>query len=241
MKIQLFLIGLVTLGVVSAGNIEEYGEPKLEGIIDGLINTTINNILANLTDPIAISNLSLSFDQDLLSGSTNISKFQLYGIKKLVATNISVSVLSLAMNATIEVPQILLNTKYYADIVAAQLVPLYGDGSISATIDDIVIQVGGKVNMTGGLSLSNVTVAFTLGDATFSLTGLLNNPDLSSLISQVLNDNVVSFINDNVEVLSKIISPIAQQLINVILNGGSSSALEEELRAYHYDSQQKLS
>lgn len=60
----------------------------------------------------------------------------------------------------------------------------------------------------------------------FDVHGLLNNEDLSTLVTEVLNDNVVNFIDEHEQLISEIISPIAQTLINSLLGvlvGGSTS------------------
>lgn len=63
----------------------------------------------------------------------------------------------------------------------------------------------------------------------FNLNGILDNPEFSALLNNVLNDNLCPFLNSNAEVVSKIISPIAEVIINNILaaNDTSSEFLEE--------------
>lgn len=51
----------------------------------------------------------------------------------------------------------------------------------------------------------------------FNLNGLLNNPELSALFSAILNDNFCTFIDTYSKVISNIISPIAEVVINKIL------------------------
>lgn len=42
--------------------------PQVKGLFDiaGIVNDTINSILVNISDPIAIDELDLNFDNDLL-------------------------------------------------------------------------------------------------------------------------------------------------------------------------------
>lgn len=63
--------------------------------------------------------------------------------------------------------------------------------------------------------------------------GLLNNEDFSALVNTALNDNVAKFINDNAEVLSNIISTIAQTVIDAILGSAlrENPEIEKELIA----------
>lgn len=60
-------------------------------------------------------------------GSFNISKFQLSGVKSIVASQISLSLL-MALSMTIDIASINLNTNYAADVVVLDLLPLYGGG-----------------------------------------------------------------------------------------------------------------
>ncbi|XP_050307537.1 uncharacterized protein LOC126744222 [Anthonomus grandis grandis] len=187
MKFQVSLIGFICLGVLSVGvfanNLEQYDDQKLRGIIDGMINTTINNILSNLNESIEVPILTLNLNQSLLSGSANIVNFNLTGIKELVATQINVSILSLAMNASIKIPLIQLDTAYNASFILAKFFPLFGDGAVNATINDIDVLVGGKVNLTGGLSLSKVTVSFGIQTAQVLLWNILIGTALTKLTS----------------------------------------------------------
>ncbi|XP_066260658.1 uncharacterized protein [Euwallacea similis] len=224
MKSQLvFILGVLSVGLVSAVP-SEVNDERLEGMFDDLVNDTINTILAKVNDPLEIPDLPLNFNSSFLNGYANITNFKLEGLRSIVATYINVQVLTMALNTTIDVPSIKLTTNYKLNVVIGEIIPFYGNGSISVTIHNIETLVAGRANITAGLSLSNVTVAFTLGDATFDLHGVLNNEELSLLIADVLNDVVVNFINDHVELISNIISSIAEELINSILNGGGKLA-----------------
>lgn len=66
----------------------------------------------------------------LYSGSLNLTKTTILGIKKLVASKIDLSVLSMKLNMTMEIPELTANFKYGADLVLASLIPIYGNGLI---------------------------------------------------------------------------------------------------------------
>jgi len=229
---QVLIIGLVATGLVFAtptANLNE-SSPKVGGIIEDLINATINTIVHNLTEPIAIDALTLNFTDELLNGRANLSAFALYGLKALAASQIQVNILSLAMNATIKIPKIKLDTKYFADVTLLEFIPLYGNGRVGVNVDKIDLLVTGRVNITHGLSISNATVSFGVGEISFDLHGLLNNEELSVLISTALNDSAGLFINQNRKAISDLISPVAQEIINAILKGNSTVAQTEKVR-----------
>lgn len=224
---QIIVVGVLLVGFVytAAPVVNELGEEELGGFIDALINKTINSLLASLNETIAVDYEGLNFTDPNLSGEAEISELKLTGLKELVATQLDVTVATLALNATIVIPEIQLSTKYDANVLLAQLVPLYGKGRIGVTLDDIELHLGGKVSISP-LEISNVSITVTLSDAVFDLHGLLNNEDFSTLVSQVLNDNVVPFLNDYKEVIGNIISPIAQQIINSLFGAKSMEVYE---------------
>ncbi|CAG9766516.1 unnamed protein product [Ceutorhynchus assimilis] len=222
---SIFIVGILAIGAVFATPLEDrLNESRLQGLIDGLINKTINNILANISEPICVDKMNLSSSNDQLNGFIDVINFKLYGIKEMVAEKLDVSLLNLNLNSTLYIKQLVLGTQYDADVTLLELVPLYGNGRVSVTLDDIDICVFGKVSTKGGISISNVTVSFNIGDGVFQVTGLLHNEDFSVLLSTIMNDNVIPFINEHSDLISKIVSPILEKLIQAALGGGSKSA-----------------
>ena len=57
----------------------------------------------------------------------------------------------------------------------------------------------------------------------FDIHGLLDDEDLSQLLSDILNDLAVNLIDENQELISEVISPIAETLINEILASMSAT------------------
>ncbi|KAG5873857.1 hypothetical protein JTB14_025474, partial [Gonioctena quinquepunctata] len=84
-------------------------------------------------------------------------------------------------------------------------------------LDDAKISLEGFLSMKGGLKFSNLVVVLTVGDITFDLNGLLDNTEFSVLASVVLTDTVPDFINTNHQVITDIISPIVEQVLNSVL------------------------
>ncbi|CAG9766517.1 unnamed protein product [Ceutorhynchus assimilis] len=241
MKLIIFVSFIGLLGFTSTTPTNH----RLQGVIDGLINKTINSLVAKLDDPITVDHIAadLPNNTDNISGTASISNFSLGGLKKLVATKIDVSLLGLSLNAEIAVPDIDLNTEYDADIELQKWFPLmWGRGVAIMKIGGIDVRVGGKVSMKGGLSISNTTVSFTIGSAWFRFTGLLYDDELSYTLSEILNTVVVSFVDDYQEWISSIISPIAGEIINALLHSASESEeflqladqlLEEEINMHY--------
>ncbi|XP_030758422.1 uncharacterized protein LOC115884081 [Sitophilus oryzae] len=220
------LISCFLFGSIFTRNIEQYEDSdRLGGVIEALINATLNTILGRVSDPIYIESLNVNLSADALNGNISISKLNLYGIKDLVATYIKSDIFNLQTSMTLINPEITLEAEYDINVLLASLVPFYGAGKISTTIANTNVSFAGKANISNGLSFSNVTIGFTVDDAKFSVTGVLNNDELSALITEALNDNVASFINTYEDVISSLISSAAEEIINNIINGNSTEEI----------------
>ncbi|CAG9766518.1 unnamed protein product [Ceutorhynchus assimilis] len=219
-------VGLAATDLDSSLVVEE---PKLGSIFDDIVKKIIINLVASLPKTIEVPHLPISLNETkLITGSVDIANLTLSGLKELVATKIKVNILTLALQATLEVPKISFFTNYDADVSVLGKIPVFGNGNISANIDKMLLNIGGKAKFTSGLSLSNVTVSFTLGNTTkFSVIGLLDDDKLSTLLTESLNDDLVSFLNDNETLISNVISPIAGELINAILNRKKQESLAD--------------
>ncbi|CAG9854929.1 unnamed protein product [Phyllotreta striolata] len=198
--------------------LEEYDSYR--GIIGDIINDTINNALKNMSDPTEVKDMNLVLDK-MVNGRLNISGTTISGIKSIVASVIDVDIGAQTLNMSIEMTKTLsFKTNYDMDLVVADVVPLYGKGPLSVDFTGAKLSILGKLDIQ---SLSNITVAevdvlFLLDSANFDIQGLLNNPELSMLVNEALNDNLVSFIDQNNHLLSNIIGPIIKDIINSILH-----------------------
>lgn len=72
-----------------------------------------------------------------------------------------------------------------------------------------------------------LTRAFTFQ---FDFNGLLNNPEFSALINTLLDDLFCSFLNEHRKLISEIISPILEFIINKILAGPPTEYLQDLYR-----------
>ncbi|KAL1513205.1 hypothetical protein ABEB36_002643 [Hypothenemus hampei] len=218
------LLGLVF--VTATENI--YSDSPRGDFISDLINETIVELLKNISDPISIDNLNLTFTNESFNGFLNISKFNLLGIKNLVATNLTVQNL-LTLDVVMQIPSIQLNTHYDMDLEVLKLIPLYGDGTLSVTLDSLNLHIAATLVNIVPITLDNLTVGFTMTNAEFFISNLLNNTDFSTLVNDVLNKNVVNFINSNQDLISNVLGPILQDIVNSIFNGNSTIALDKQV------------
>ncbi|XP_019869805.2 uncharacterized protein LOC109598355 [Aethina tumida] len=218
---HVFVVLGLLLATATASN-ANLKEVEVRGIFENLINSTITKITSALPEIVSISKLPIAFpDEGAITGYCNISNLQITGIKNLVASYIKVEVFSMRLNMTLDLPDININLAYDADSTLANLIPLYGAGKMNIDLENIRLTIAGGVNFTGGIALKDINVGLTLGDAVFNLHGLIDNEDFSAIISSVLTDNVAPFINDNASIISNIISPLIQTIINSILKPSS--------------------
>ncbi|KAJ8982506.1 hypothetical protein NQ317_018546 [Molorchus minor] len=206
-----------------SASIEKRDDVYVRGVIENLVNSTLNGIIQNLTETIEIDDLPIDLGTNAqLSGYLDLSELKIIGLKSLVATDISVNVLALEVDVKLELTELLLSTNYKADLVALGLVPLYGDGLITITLDEVLLGIHGKAKLgTNSTSINDLAIVIALDDAVFQVTGVLDNTEFSTIVSNVLNDNVAKFINENQDLISGIISPLIENLINMVLENNS--------------------
>ncbi|XP_023021884.2 uncharacterized protein [Leptinotarsa decemlineata] len=193
-------------------------DKKLRDIFSDMLNNTINGIVQSMSDPLKIKDISIKFkDSELLSGGANVTKVSLLGISSLVAPFIKVDILGLKLSMEILLTDILLAFDYWLDILIADVLPFYGSGTNTVTLDNISLNVTGRVNMTGGMHVQNLTVGLQIEKANFNLNGLIDNPEFNSLLNTILNDNFCDFIRNSSELISSLLSSIVENVINSAL------------------------
>ncbi|XP_060520355.1 uncharacterized protein LOC132698362 [Cylas formicarius] len=180
-----------------------YGWP-----FDGIANATLATIIENLGDPLIEDPISINQNSSTINGTADILNLTVTGLHGVAASFVSVSVTTLAINLTLNIPSITISANYDADLTLAQILPFFGQGQLSLTLTDSELNVYGKADLSDGLQISNATVGYKLGNLAFNVEGAYDDEDLSILVTQVLNDNVLPFLNNNEPLISQIISDI---------------------------------
>ncbi|KYB27500.1 hypothetical protein TcasGA2_TC031133 [Tribolium castaneum] len=156
-------------------------------------------------------------------GNASVANFELTGLQGFQVPYLHLAVVGMQLNFTFVLPSINLFTDYKGDLLVANLVPFYGAGKANVHILNAEIQGSAQTDLSNGISLKNLRIQLYVESATFDIHGALNNEDFSQILSALLNDLVPSFIDNHQQVISDILSPIIEGLINAILNGGGSS------------------
>ncbi|RZC38240.1 JHBP domain containing protein, partial [Asbolus verrucosus] len=191
----------------------------VRGPIEDLINATLEDLRPNIPDPLIIDDFEINLPDGEIVGYANVSNFELTGLQGFHVSALTFDFNNnLGVNFTVDFGLLNLNSDYWADIVIAQLIPLYGEGNANVHINNLVIEGFGHGNLTGGISVSNLRVLVHVETAIFDIHGLIYNEDFSQIVSEVLTDAVAKFLNEHTKFVSDIISPILETIINAILN-----------------------
>ncbi|XP_018561304.1 uncharacterized protein LOC108903564 [Anoplophora glabripennis] len=229
-----FTLNLIALYIAASQNLEEIQYTnQLGGVIENTINTTLNRFKANLTDPISIASRSFNFgEEEALSGGFNVSSLKIGGVKDFVAEEIEVNMELHKIYMKIALCDLSVNFKYWADMLLLNLVPLYGQGRMGINFDEVEVEVQAASNTDEeeNIKIKDVALLFSLTETTFDLKGLINNSEYSALISNVVTDNFVNFVNHNAEMISQTISPIVETIINSILEPATENLHVKEVK-----------
>ncbi|XP_044267606.1 uncharacterized protein LOC123013246 [Tribolium madens] len=223
MKSFAILTVCVLFGLALGENqVDSHIEPFM---FEDLINKTIEALRPDIPDPLKIANLTIKIPDgiDLLTGAANVSNFELTGLQGFQVPYLNLAVVGMRLNFTFVLPSINLYTDYWGDLTVANLVPFYGSGKANVHILNAEIQGSAQADLSHGISVKNLHIQLYVGSASFDIHGALDNEDFSQILSALLNDLVASFIDNHQKVISDILSPIIEGLINAILSGGNSS------------------
>ncbi|CAG9823614.1 unnamed protein product [Phaedon cochleariae] len=226
-----FSLCLIVFSVTSIQS-EKYEVSKnveVRGFIEDIINSTLTKIIASIPDPIRIPFIGDDFgnstyaNNSLISGKFNVSNLGIYGLSTTEVSAISFNLFTQSLNLTLKFSDISTHFKYWTDLVLLELVPLYGSGTNTITMEELQLFIHAKATLGQnlGLSISNVSVILNLGDLLFDINGLIDDGIFSALVDIVLNDNVQEFVNGHQEFITRVFSPIVQAVLNYLLHPNS--------------------
>ncbi|CAH1104683.1 unnamed protein product [Psylliodes chrysocephalus] len=223
MKVLIISLAIACFAAITAlPAVELEQNEQFHDIITNIINGTLNKIIKNLSDPMTIKDMNLSFNKPgMISGGLKASDIQISGIKSLIATVLKIDFKTHTIVITLQViDSIFAKLNYMIDLLVADLVPLYGEGLGSIDFTGLQLDIAGGISTKSltNITVSDLQVLVTLKTATFNLNGLLNNPEFSALVNTALNDNFVTLVNENNKLLSSILGPIVTGIINGALH-----------------------
>ncbi|ENN74067.1 uncharacterized protein LOC109541229 [Dendroctonus ponderosae] len=232
MKMSSFVVFCCVL-VALAQNIAASPAPNknahLQGVVEDFINITINSLLDGLDDPLKVPSLFERYNNVLLTGWLNVSHLELVGFSSIVAKSIDVEYHALtpsSVNLTLEIGGLSLFFDYEASLLLGQLLPYFALGNLSANLDSLVINLFTLADVslvpTNISNFQNASVDFSVGKNTWlHVEGIYKSDDISKDVNEFLDiliARVIDFVDYNHERISRIISPILQEILDAIFN-----------------------
>ncbi|XP_066257015.1 uncharacterized protein [Euwallacea similis] len=214
-------------------------EIRVKGIIDDVINATLNSIVSTLDDPLTLNASYSKFNNALLTGWLKTSDFAIKGFKSIVASYIDVSYNingASSVNLTVTLEFLNLFSNYETSLLIGQLLPFSGKGNISANLDSLNVSVYtlADVIILPNVSISNfknTTIDILIGEDTWiDVEGIWNSDKVSTLVNDffaTLISRIVKFIDINHVRISNVLSLILQDLLDNHFSG--EFALTENL------------
>ncbi|XP_060519903.1 uncharacterized protein LOC132698067 isoform X2 [Cylas formicarius] len=205
---------------------EQIDEASPDGLLDGVVNATLNTIIGNLPDPLSFADIVINSDSDILSGYINITKVEVDGLKEIYAPLVDAG-LSLAVNLTLVLPKVTLDVEFDADSTFVKLLHFWGQhSSVSFTLVNAQVWIYGQADISNGLSIKDATIGFlNIDKLQFQFSNILNDDEFSDLLNDLLGKDFSDLFNDNVEYISRILTDI----FKIISGGGSSTEVANEV------------
>ncbi|XP_045471108.1 uncharacterized protein LOC123678244 [Harmonia axyridis] len=234
---KLFLLFVLIVGISADQSVgsDEYklgGFPSLGGsisdIISGIIKKLLDSVRAVVPEPISIAKLNISLPyENLANGSFILTDLIEIGAKNFNASSVSVNMMKSALTVIVDIPSININTNYFSDLLFGSILPMYGEGPANIRLKNLRLNFTSKYSLNIlklQMQVKNTSIIMNLGDAVFDLHGMINNEAFSILCSQILDDTVDVFINKHNVLISNIISPIVETVINSVLSKKQTTA-----------------
>ncbi|XP_044752757.1 uncharacterized protein LOC123312414 [Coccinella septempunctata] len=239
---KLFFLFVLIIGV-SADVSAEHHASNLQGfpnlgsgiadMINGIIKSLLDSLKSAIPEPVNLPklNISLSYD-NIANGSFVIGDLVEIGARNFNASVVKANILKSTLNVVLDFPSINLNTNYFSDLLFGSILPMYGEGPANIRLKNLRLNLTSHYDfklLKMKLQIKNTTLLLTLDDAVFDIHGMINNEAFSILCSQILDDTVSVFINKHNVLISKVLSPVIESVVNSALSGGGSKKVSETL------------
>ncbi|KAK4878948.1 hypothetical protein RN001_007094 [Aquatica leii] len=203
--------------------------PATVRIFESQINDTLNNLSKDLAknDPMTIPTIDFAIANPGVTVNLSAQNVQLIGYSQFVATKIKVNVIPPSLELNLVFKKIQLIAPSYNLNLQAAFIPFYGAGSINLVPENIQIGVKAKVSIgISGITVKEVQPTFNLTKSDLVITGALNNPQFSQIVSTSTTECFPQFLKNYTKKLSALLGPVIQDVLNKLLS--------DLLRADHF-------
>ncbi len=177
-------------------------------------------------DPLSIGSFSFSEkDEAYVDIKASFEDVVITGISTINFTNLSFDHNSFKVSAAATISNLKGTGKYKLDGTAVTIVPLKGDGDVTAEIDDIAVTISMAVttfdisSLTAKVIVSGIS--FEVGDIKVNLANLEGGGQLGKVLNQILN------------LLGKKIFDATEPYISDALEKALKSLINNELKTLH--------
>ncbi|XP_017777895.1 PREDICTED: uncharacterized protein LOC108563668 [Nicrophorus vespilloides] len=239
-------LGLV-LVLVAAVNSLQHGfrmRSFNKRLLEPEINKTLECIRENLITgrpeegvpsfkPLHIQNISIDFSQlgfEDAHGLLDLKGIELGGLTDwdLQALEVNLGLeegVSISVEAFVNIPNLKVLTGYVAN-VTVENVYVWGDGDLEADLGNFGIKLDTKIN-TSGPKIEHIKILISLESFKAKLTGLFDDDEHSELVTQLLNQIVLNWVNEKSEDISDALEALLKDLVNNAQQYGFDTILEE--------------
>lgn len=194
----------------------------IEKLRDDLKNGNPEEGIAPL-DPFIMEDWRLQIKEEFAKLDWNMTG-NIAGLMSWDLTDIKFMLAGFKFNFGILFKKIVGKGAYSIDGSIMEVLPVYGKGEFDVLADNLVINGSGKIGSKGTgdeqqLFLENFTINLALEKFTFGVTGLMDDEQLSFLLSQMISDSLPDMIRNFENQINSVVSKKVTELANKAMDG----------------------
>lgn len=178
--------------------------------------------------PYTNEDLVLHLKKSFMSTITDLIHLRLDGLDKFQIKKFSVGVIFKTVKFHFNFPEIRLRSQYETDTFIDQMkqygidVRYEGKGDVDFSLKNLQLKGSFKYKMPwlwGSMKIYKFNCVVTLGECNSNIQGLLGNGKLNRKLNEIIENTVVSAINDNQKEISDKIEENFVPRVNAVLKG----------------------
>ncbi|XP_076634825.1 uncharacterized protein LOC143348479 [Colletes latitarsis] len=206
-------------------DIEDYGTKggMLVGFLEKLkdiLKTGNPDFGIPVLDPLKKEHVNVDLNEKgVIELKGALDNFYVYGVSSYTVNQGDFKLAGFLANISLTWNEIDLMTEYNVNGKLADLISIYGKGSIKVQGKDLTVKVDTKlsINEERKLYVKDLSLQVHLKQLEFKITGLNNDAELSRLVSNIVSDITPQLIEDYQKQLSQTVSPLVINQLNKLL------------------------
>lgn len=201
-------------------------EPKIRELIENLRDQLKNGIPESgipPLDPFVMTDWRLQIKEEFAKLDWNMTG-NIAGLMSWDLTDIKFMLAGFKFSFGILFKTIPGKGAYSIDGSIMDVLPVYGKGEFDVLADNLFVNGSGKIGVKGSgeeqeLFLENFNIAMSLEKFTFGVTGLMDDEQLSFLLSQMISDSLPDMIRNFQAQINSVVSEKVTELANKAMDG----------------------